>query len=68
MNKTLVGQDNGFKTNGPVNKNLRYANDMVLIAETLQDLQTYVDVVVAVSEEYRLRPETWKIYTKKSSK
>lgn len=58
MNKALADQEHGIKINGrPVN-NLRYADDTVLIAETLQDLQELIDAVGKTSEEHGLTLNT----------
>ncbi|KAF2885479.1 hypothetical protein ILUMI_20687 [Ignelater luminosus] len=71
MNKVLHGQAYGIKINGiPIN-NLRCADDTVLIAEILQDLQILMNKVVDVSQKRGLslnKNETKFMLVTKSSK
>ena len=50
----------GVKVNGKVINNIRYADDTVLIAETLEELQRLMDLVVQTSEERGLTLNTKK--------
>jgi len=43
-------QENGLKVGGQNIANIRYADDTVLLAETAEDLQRLLDVVVGESE------------------
>jgi hypothetical protein len=54
MNRTLSEQSVGIKINGVRLNNLRFADDTVLIAETLEELQTLVNKIADCSEEYGL--------------
>lgn len=58
MNKALDDQSKGIKINGITINNLRYADDTVLLAETLEDLQAIINKIVEVSEEYELTLNT----------
>lgn len=58
MNKALDDQSKDIKINGITINNLRYADDTVLLAETLEDLQTIINKIVEVSEEYGLTLNT----------
>lgn len=51
MKKALEGEEKGVRINEKPVNNIRYADDTVLIAETLEDLQCILNKVVAASEE-----------------
>jgi len=50
----------GVTVSGRTLNNLRYADDIVLIATTPTALQQLIDKVVAVSRDYGLEISTWK--------
>lgn len=54
VNRALDDQDMGIKINGMTINNLRYADDTVILAGTHEDLQTLINRMVTVSEEYGL--------------
>lgn len=54
VRKALDDQDIGIEINGKVINNLRYADDTVLLAGTLEDLQAIINKIVVISEEYGL--------------
>lgn len=54
MNKPIANLLYGIKINITANNKLRYADDTVLIAYTLQDCYSLVNEVVYFSEEYGL--------------
>lgn len=58
----------GIKINDTPINNLIYADDTVVIAETLEDLQTLINRVVVCSEEYGLSINTCKIKVMVASK
>ena len=54
INKAISNLSIGIKINGILINNLRYADDTILVAETLGDLQTLVNNIVECSEDYGL--------------
>lgn len=54
MRKALDGFKGGVVIGGRRISNLRYADDIVLLASTVQELQDLVDRVAAAGEEYNL--------------
>lgn len=54
MKKALDSTTTGILVNGiPIN-NIRYADDTVLLAETMEGLQQLLDQIVRTSEEFGL--------------
>lgn len=53
--KALEDLTEGIKVNGEAINNIRYADDTILIADSLQGLQLLIDKVVTISEEYGLK-------------
>ena len=45
----------GFKVNGMTFSNIRYADDTVIIAESQEQLQSILDNVTTISEEYNMK-------------
>ena len=58
--KNIVQEALGVKVNGKVINNIRFVDDTVLIAETLEELQRLMDLVVQTSEERGLTLNTKK--------
>ena len=54
MREALEGYDEGFQLGGRLINNLRYADDVVLIATSSDDLQELVNRVRAASEKIGL--------------
>ena len=46
-----LGEMEGFRIGGTVVNNLRYADDTVIVAESEEQLQRLINIVVAKSEE-----------------
>lgn len=54
MKKALEGETAGIKVNGiPIN-NIRYADDTIIIAENIDDLQRLMNKMVEYGQEYGL--------------
>ena len=54
MRRVLENWNGGFKIGGITINNLRYADDIVLIAETAEELQELVDRLVKEGTNYNL--------------
>ena len=54
FNKALENDAGGILVNGIPLNNLRYADDTVLLAENMQDLQNMLNNVITTSREYGL--------------
>uniref|UniRef100_A0A8D8UV16 Craniofacial development protein 2 n=2 Tax=Cacopsylla melanoneura TaxID=428564 RepID=A0A8D8UV16_9HEMI len=58
--RALKHDSGGIRVNGTAVNNLRYADDTILIAENMQDLQTMLDNVVTASQHFGLTLNTKK--------
>jgi len=52
--KALENEESGIQVNGIPLNNLRYADDTVLLAENISDLQNMLNNVITSSREYGL--------------
>ena len=55
MRKVLEGWNRGFNIGSLIVNNLTYADDIVLLAEPVEDLQTLVDRLVTEGRSYNLQ-------------
>ena len=65
--RNIEGKE-GFRVGGTVINNLRYADDTVIIAETKEELQQLIDIVVRESENKGLYLNGSKTFTMVFSK
>ena len=56
----MEGSPEGIKINGETINNIRYADDTVLLASNLEDLQTFLEKINATSVKYGLNLNTSK--------
>ena len=63
-----LGDMEGFKISGTVVKNLRYADETVIVAESEEQLQRLINVVVAKSEKRALHLNNAKSFSMVFSK
>jgi hypothetical protein len=54
FNKCMENANEGIKINGELTNNIRYADDTVILASTIDELQQVMERVYSVSEEYGL--------------
>lgn len=70
--KRAIKEDDGFRIDGSRVSNIRYADDTVLIAETLSELQDMLARVADISAEYGLeinvKKTKWMVIHKKRDK
>ena len=62
MLMSKLGDMEGFRIGGTVVNNRRYADDMVILAKSEEQLQCLINVVVAKSQEKGLHLNDAKLY------
>ena len=55
FNETFEDEDTGIRVNGVYVNNIRYADDSVIIADTIEDLQQMIDRLNRTSNKYGLK-------------
>lgn len=56
LKKAAEGEMAGIKVNGTPNNNTRQADEIMILAGDIEDIQRRTDIVVSCSEEYSLKP------------